>query len=169
MIKFVLGGARSGKTHFAVSEAKKYPQKRIYIATGLPIDEEMREKIRMHKEERGDTFETWEEPIYIPSLVKKLTPGVNVVVVDCLTIWTGNVILDKKDPLDLIEEFFDNIKKLSFEVTFFIISNEVGMGIVPIHELSRKYRELLGRVNIFSAKRSDEVYFMVAGIPWRIK
>ncbi len=169
MIKFVIGGARSGKTHFAINEAKKYPKKRIYMATGLPIDEEMREKIRIHREERGDDFETWEEPIHVPSLVKQLTSDVNVVVFDCLTTWVTNVLLKEKDPVDLIREFFRNIEKLPSEITFFIISNEVGMGIVPTYELSRKYRELLGRVNIFSAKMSDEVYFMVAGIPWKIK
>ncbi len=169
MIKFILGGARSGKTHFVINEAKKYPKRRIYIATGLPVDDEMREKIEIHKRERADAFETWEESISISSLLERVTPDVKVVVVDCLTTWTANVLLEERDPLILIEDFFRNIKKLTHDTTFFIISNEVGMGIVPIYELSRKYRELLGKVNIFSAERSDEVYFMIAGIPWRIK
>ena len=169
MIRFILGGASAGKTRFAINSALKYPEKRIYIATGIPIDNEMERKIEKHKRERGDNFITWEEPYNISSLLKRVTSDIKVVVLDCLTIWSGNVLLKDKDPLKEAKKFLDLFQKLHMDIPFFVVSNEVGMGIIPDNRLSRQYREILGEINILFSQAADEVYFMVAGIPWRIK
>ena len=168
MIKFIVGGANSGKTKFAISFAKRYPPKRIYIATGVPVDREMEEKIETRKKERGKDFETWEEPYEVSSLLGNISEDIKVIVFDCLTTWSANLLLKNKDVILYAKEFLEKLKNFG-EVTFYIISNEVGMGIVPEYELSRKYREILGKINILFASQADEVYFMIAGIPWRIK
>ncbi len=168
MIKFIVGGANSGKTSFAISSAKNYPARRVYIATGIPLDKEMKEKIERHQKERGEDFETWEEPYEVVSLLNNIPKDIKVVVFDCLTTWTANLLLKGKDPILYAERLLKSLK-IYKEIPFFIISNEVGMGIVPEYELSRKYREILGKVNILFANQADEVYFMITGIPWRIK
>ncbi len=169
MIKFIVGGAKSGKTSFSISSAKKLPPKRIYIATALPIDDEMKEKIEHHQRERGEEFETWEEPENILPLLSKIDNSINVVILDCITTWTTNMMLNKKDPVSYMEKFLEEVSRLPPKLPFYIISNEVGMGIVPYNKLSREYREVLGTLNIMIAHYAEEVYFMVSGIPWRLK
>ncbi len=167
MIRFILGGAQSGKTRFALLSARDFPPKRIYIATGLPIDDEMREKIEKHKKERGADFDTWEEPLYIQPLLNKIDSTIKVVVFDCITTWVANMMLNNEDPFPYIGGFLDKVSQ--FDIPFYFISNEVGMGIVPSNSLSRRYREVLGKINILFAQEAEEVYFMISGIPWKIK
>lgn len=170
MITFILGGAKSGKTDFALKLAKKFPQKRIYIATALPIDKEMNKKISIHKKERGNDFETIEEPINIHTVFDKITKkDVNVIIVDCITIWINNLMFYNKEPKIYINKFITMYMNNFKHIPLFIVSNEVGMGLVPENGISRTYREFLGNANKLFADKADEVYFMVAAIPWRIK
>ena len=169
MIKFILGGARSGKTSFAIEAASKYPPKRIYIATALPIDDEMRERIDTHKKERGKRFETWEIPYNLLEILDRPLEDIGVFVLDCITIWTANAMMEDIDPFSYMRGFIDKLKDIKHNIPFYMVSNEVGMGIVPSNPLSRKYRDILGKVNTLLAQEAEEVYFMVAGIPWKLK
>ena len=169
MIRFILGGARSGKTSFAIESALKYPPERIYIATALSIDDEMRERIDAHKKERGKKFQTWEIPYALLEILDRPLENVGVFVLDCITIWTANAMMESIDPLSYLKSFICKLKGIKLETPFYIVSNEVGMGIVPANSLSRRYRDMLGKVNTFLAQEAEEVYFMVAGIPWKLK
>ncbi len=169
MITLILGGARSGKTSFAIEAALKYPPKRIYIATALPIDDEMRERIYTHKKERGERFETWEIPYNLLEVLEYPLDDVGVFVLDCVTIWTANAMMENIEPISYMENFIDRLKDIKYDTPFYIVSNEVGMGIVPSNHLSRRYRDMLGKVNTLLAQKAEEVYFMVAGIPWKLK
>ena len=130
----------------------------------------MNKKILIHKKERGDNFETIEEPINIHTVFDKIDrKDVNVIVLDCITIWINNLMFYNKEPMMYIDKFITIYMNNFKHIPLFIVSNEVGMGLVPENSVSRTYRELLGNANKFFATKSDEVYFMVAAIPWRIK
>lgn len=158
----ITGGERSGKSDLAIKIALK-KSKRAFLATAEPIDEEMRSRIENHKKDRGALFDTFEEPIHLDEALK-LTKHYDVCVIDCMTTWLGNLIYHDADIKAGIEKFTSNLN--GNEV---IVSNEVGMGIVPADKMTRMYVEDLGRLNQKLSKMADEVFFMVAGIPLKIK
>ncbi len=174
---FITGGARSGKSSFAEKVAAKTSKEVAYIAAGQPLDEEMAFRIKKHREKRINTWETYEEPIEVRKLVGRLGLEKEVILIDCLTLLISNLLLRKenkaKDP-QWQEEILLEIKKLaeaSYKVPaqVIIVSNEVGMGLVPETPLGRFYRDILGRANSIIADRADEVFMMVSGIPLKIK
>lgn len=167
-ITFILGGARSGKSTYALSEANLHQGKKAFIATAEALDEEMRVRITRHKEERGTDWSTLEEPLKIDDAVRSAREGYAAVVVDCLTLWVSNLLHAGSDP----DEAFRSLETAllsSREQHIYIVSNEVGLGIVPEHALSRAYRDRLGEVNRMAARVASRVVFMVAGIPMDIK
>jgi adenosylcobinamide kinase/adenosylcobinamide-phosphate guanylyltransferase len=164
----VIGGARSGKSSFALSKAGSFPGKKAYIATAEALDEEMKERIEKHRGERGKEWETFEEPIKMAGALKEMGSGYNAAVIDCLTLWLSNLLLGTEDPEEEIEGFLSLLRERDHP-PFFIVSNEVGMGIVPDNPLSRRFRDLAGRLNQKVAGIADEVYLVTAGIPLRIK
>lgn len=173
---FITGGARSGKSSFALNEAKRLGGKKVYIATAEPLDEEMKDRIERHKKERGEDWLTIEEPLKISELIKELKGKYDVLLLDCLTLWLSNLILANKGLSGEIEEFITTLKDLKNPPSFnlqpsalFIVSNEIGMGIVPENELARRFRDLAGMTNQKVAKIADEVYLVVSGIPLKIK
>lgn len=175
-IVFITGGARSGKSRFALEKANSMNGKKIYIATAEPLDEEMKERIKRHKEERGREWLTMEEPIKIPKLLRELKGECDVILLDCLTLWLSNLMVAGKELSGEIEEFIADLKGIKNSsssclqpLVLFIVSNEVGMGIVPENELARRFRDLAGMLNQRVAEIADEVYFMVSGIPLKIK
>ncbi len=169
-IIFISGGARSGKSTFAIQEAKKHKGKIAFIATCEPKDREMKKRIALHKISRPKNWTIFEEPIDIEPCIKSCSSGFKTIIVDCLTLWITNLIMNRM-PSRLIEE---RIKKLinaidKIKADCIIVTNEVGLGIVPGNKLARDFRDIAGRINQIVAQKSKTVYFMVSGIPWRIK
>ncbi|MBW2599806.1 MAG: bifunctional adenosylcobinamide kinase/adenosylcobinamide-phosphate guanylyltransferase [Deltaproteobacteria bacterium] len=171
MIVFVTGGARSGKSNFAQDMAEKIEGKRLFLATAQAFDEEMRLRIEKHREQRGDRWDTLEEPVHLGKALKPVRDSYNIIIVDCLTVWMSNLLMKYSDQgeklLEIIDDFFLSIKEI--DGTLIVVSNEVGMGIVPDNKLARDYRDQLGFLNQRMARRADEVYALLSGIPVRIK
>ena len=166
-ITLITGGGRSGKSGQALSRAGHYGS-RAFIATAEPVDGEMRERIARHKRERADSFMCIEEPLDLAAALQKVPTGVEAVVIDCLAVWVGNLMHHQPSrEHEFIERFIDGIGQIAFDLI--LVTNEVGMGIVPDNEMSRKYRDLLGTVNQRIAAVAHEVILMVSGIPLVIK
>jgi adenosylcobinamide kinase / adenosylcobinamide-phosphate guanylyltransferase len=168
-LTFITGGARSGKSSFALREAEKHRGRKAYIATAEALDEEMSQRIERHKKERGREWETIEAPLLKPEAVRGLAANYRVILVDCLTLWLSNVISEGRDAEDDLGELMAILRQPGTPTHVYIISNEVGGGIVPENELARRFRDLAGAVNQKVAGVADEVYFIVAGIPLKIK
>lgn len=162
----ITGGARSGKSSFALKEAERLPGNRAFIATMEPGDDELRQRIARHQAERGPGWETFEEPLSVPRLFAQLQ-GYSVVLVDCLTLWLANLMQAGIDPEKKTDELLAAAAKAASPV--FLVSNEVGMGIVPENALARQFRDQAGFMNRRVAATADEVYLVVAGIAVRIK
>ena len=168
-ITFILGGARSGKSTYALELARKY-KKVAFIATCEALDKEMAKRIRLHKESRPKYWDTFEEPKEIETTLKKLVNKYDCIVIDCLTLLVSNLFLCglNKDAIEeKISKLISALKKINCRVI--LVSNEVGMGIVPDNKLARDFRDVAGWINQIVARESDDVIFMVSGIPWRIK
>jgi adenosylcobinamide kinase/adenosylcobinamide-phosphate guanylyltransferase len=166
---FVLGGARSGKSSFAQKYAETHYRSRLFLATAQILDEEMAERVQLHREARGSEWNVLEEPFEIHApLHSSSNPG-QVILVDCLTVWLSNILLQKgTDRVGVYEE--NLLKALSLRKgPVILVSNEVGLGIVPENPLGRTFRDLAGRLNQSVAAAADHVVFMVAGIPWVLK
>ncbi|MFN3481348.1 MAG: bifunctional adenosylcobinamide kinase/adenosylcobinamide-phosphate guanylyltransferase, partial [Thermodesulfovibrionales bacterium] len=157
--------------------ATELPGKKVYIATAEPLDEEMRQRIERHIKERGVDWFTIEEPLKISDLITQLKGRYDVLLLDCLTLWLSNMMLANKEELlsEEMEEFIKTLrdfKPLALSLkpsALFIVSNEVGMGIVPEKEVARKFRDLAGMLNQKVAEIADEVYVVISGIPLKIK
>jgi len=167
-IIFILGGARSGKSTYALSLAKKY-RKVAFVATCQPLDKEMQERIRLHKKVRPGHWKTFEEPKDIEVLSGKIGNEFDCIIIDCLTLLVSNLILDGyKDGgiLKKIDAMLVNFRKKKAKVV--MVSNEVGLGLVPANKLGRAFRDVAGKVNQIIAKEADEVFFVVSGIPLKL-
>jgi adenosylcobinamide kinase/adenosylcobinamide-phosphate guanylyltransferase len=143
---------------------------RVYVATAEPIDDEMRERIARHREERGDAFLTVEEPLDISRAILSAPSNVNVGIVDCLTVWLGNLLHHRgvtKDLYPEIRSFLDLLSSPPFHLI--IVSNEVGMDIVPDNYIARRFRDLCGQMNQYVAQQSARVILMICGIPLILK
>ena len=189
-IIFITGGARSGKSSFALNEASKINGKKAYIATAEALDDEMKERIEKHKKNRSQEWDTYEEPANISSVLSEIREKYRVVVLDCLTLWLSNILTrtqsaehppnnrraGRTQTADKnIQEFIDVLKDFSVcslgsgFCNLYVVSNEVGMGVVPDNELAREFRDLAGFLNQRVAEIADEVYLVTAGIPIKIK
>lgn len=168
-IVFITGGARSGKSSFALKEASKIKGKKAYIASAEALDEEMKERIEKHKERRGKEWDTFEEPLRIADVIKEAISDYRVVVIDCLTLWLSNIMHSNLNADNEIENLINSLRFTHHASHIYIVSNEVGMGIVPDNELARKFRDLAGILNRKVAAISDAVYLITAGIPLKIK
>lgn len=168
-ITFILGGARSGKSTQALLLAKKY-KKVAFIATSQALDEEMAERIRLHKNSRPRHWQTFEQPKELAWELKRAGNGFDCVIIDCLTLLVSNLILAKASR-ESIENKINQMLCLLREAKYrsIIVSNEVGLGIVPNNKLAREFRDIAGRANQIVAKASSEVIFMVSGIPTKIR
>ena len=177
-IIFVLGGARSGKSVFAIQQASKISGKKAYIATAEALDEEMQQRIEEHKRQRGNDWITYEEPLKIAEVIKEIDDHYSVIVIDCITLWLSNLIHTELVTSDEINYLMDvltgNKSKIEMdrpspESPIFIVSNEVGMGIVPDNEIARRFRDMAGLLNQKIAEIADEVYITFSGIPVKVK
>ena len=167
MLTFVTGGARSGKSGFAQSQALSKSLNPIYIATAKIWDSEFENRVNRHKADRGTewtSIESYKELATLPILEK-------VVVIDCVTLWLTNLFVEKKNEIDLcLEEFKRELDQLlPLNTHIYLISNELGMGLHAETEIGRKFTDLQGWANQYAASKADEVVFMVSGIPLYIK
>jgi adenosylcobinamide kinase/adenosylcobinamide-phosphate guanylyltransferase len=187
----ILGGARSGKSAFAERLAASSDQPVAFIATATAGDDEMRERIARHRASRPEGWHTLEEPLDLARAVLQAAELADVVLLDCVTLWLGNVLLQasgqrEKDDEDEVGfhttgRLFDEralreceallavVKSLGPNKTLIVVTNEVGLGIVPAYPLGRLYRDTLGYVNQRLAQTADRVYLMVAGMAVDIK
>lgn len=165
MITLITGGVKSGKTTFALKLGETY-QKKLYIATAEPFDEEMERKIEKHQQERDGSWTTAEEPTEIFNAVQK-GAEFEYTVLDCITVWMNNLFYHKKDIGIYTERFIGALKNINFNLT--IVTNETGLGVIPADKLSRDYTNMLGITNQKIAKVADQTIFMVSGLPIYIK
>lgn len=159
----ITGGERSGKSAYAMRIALERGTRRAFVATAEPLDDEMRARIKRHREDRGSLFETIEEPVEVPTVLRRCA-SYDVVLVDCMTTWLGNLMHYQRDILAMKDELLASVS--GNEV---LVTNEVGMGIIPVDASTRLYVEELGRLNAALAQRADQVIFMVAGLPLILK
>lgn len=171
-LTFITGGARSGKSALAVQIALESDGKVAFIATASAGDEEMERRILMHKKSRPEKWTTIEEPRDIASAITS-AHGYDIVIIDCLTLLLSNLICECSD-LDETDWILEEVKKIAesardFEGKVIVISNEVGMGIVPENRLAREFRDLAGKANQIMAKSADRIYVCFSGITIQIK
>jgi len=166
----ITGGAGSGKSEYALTLAESLPgDKAMYfIATAQALDDEMKSRIENHQKRRGKHWKTVEEPLELAETLSRLDDPQNVLLIDCLTLWTSN--LQSRDE----NGFSGTVSNLAAGITLFsgsliIVTNEVGMGIVPADADTRRYRDRLGAVNRTVAEACGDVVLMVSGIPVRVK
>lgn len=170
-ITLITGGVRSGKSAYALACASATCGTKAFIATAIPFDIEMEERARNHQLERGDVFVTIEEPYDLPKAISGLNDEVKAVVVDCLTVWLGNLFYKHENDLDIIKSSVDQLISSfnSCHADIYMVTNEVGWGIVPDNKLSRLFRDYNGLLNQKVASRADEVIVVICGIPSKIK
>lgn len=166
---FVIGGARSGKSSFALKLALAMPGEKTYIATGTASDPEMKVRIEKHKGSRGVCWKTIEEPREIAARLTAIGHN-GAILLDCLTLWISNLMQAGLTDDEIMKEagaLAKSCKKAKADVV--IVSNETGLGIVPENRLARRFRDASGLVNQLMAQEAGAVYFVAAGIPVKIK
>ena len=172
-LTLVLGGARAGKSSYAQRLAAS-GERVLFVATAEAGDQEMEARIKAHREARPPHWDTLEEPIDLVTALTPLLDRYDTVVLDCLTLWVSNLLLRSPDPKSARKEILSEARTLlelcrNGDTTWIVVSNEVGLGVVPPSELGRVYADELGRVNQLVAAEADEVYFMAAGLPLEMK
>ena len=167
---FIIGGARSGKSSYALELGSGFPGRKGFIATAEAFDEEMKERISLHQTTRPLEWETIEEPVDLGKRLQNIAGLYDVVIVDCLTLWLSNMLGrggDSEHIKTAVGHLTSVLNDLSYKVI--IVSNEVGLGIVPENKIARLFRDLGGWMNQKVASVADEVYLVTCGIPMRIK
>ena len=164
-ISLVLGGARSGKSRFAEELLAGHAGRRIYLATAEPGDEEMRARIADHRQRRGEGWRTVEAPMDIAAAIRHA--GDDAILLDCLTLWLANLLAADRDIAAATGELGEALAQARAPVV--LVSNEVGLGIVPDNPLARSFRDHAGRLNQAMAALADRVFFLAAGLPMTLK
>jgi adenosylcobinamide kinase/adenosylcobinamide-phosphate guanylyltransferase len=179
MIHLVTGGARAGKSGWALARADERASADsplAFIATAQALDPEMNARIVRHREERGPRWVTFEEPLDVPERIGGIAREHGAVVLDCLTLWTSNLLFARDD--DAADAWIDGrIAALTVALAeargdgghVIVVTNEVGLGIVPFDPLTRRYRDHLGRCNQAVAAIADRVTLLVSGLPLTLK
>jgi adenosylcobinamide kinase/adenosylcobinamide-phosphate guanylyltransferase len=166
---FVLGGARSGKSSYALQQGKAQSP-RAFLATAEALDSEMAIRIKKHKQSRGKGWKTFEVPIQLTEWFARDGAKYSSVVVDCLTLWLNNLLRDKVRSGQVpsyVRKLLQTIRGCPCQVV--LVSNELGLGLVPGDTVSREFRDAAGRMNQLIAAEADEVHFLVSGLPLRLK
>jgi len=176
-LTFIVGGARSGKSTRAEQLAARGGRV-LYVATAEGRDEEMRSRIAAHRAARPDHWDTLEEPLHLAGALRSVHHRYDTVLIDCLTLWVSNLLLDRQPGIasrgNREERILSSTRELldvcaGSHAHWIVVSNEVGLGVVPPSPLGRAFRDALGRVNQAVAARAGEVCLMVAGLPLQIK
>lgn len=173
-IIFITGGARSGKSTYAQQMASEMSNDVLFIATAEPLDDEMLDRIQNHRLSRPEHWKTVELPRDLAEGLKNIPAIPDMAIIDCITLLVSNLIQQDKPANELEKIALSEISGLiefisSTNSIFIIVSNEVGLGLVPDNKMARDYRDILGKVNQIIAQNANEVYFMISGIPQRIK
>jgi adenosylcobinamide kinase/adenosylcobinamide-phosphate guanylyltransferase len=166
-IILVLGGARSGKSAFAEGLIDASGLKKIYLATGQVFDSEMESRVGLHKARRGLEWALHEEPLDLADSLERVAAAGAAVLVDCLTLWVTNLMMAEKPMAMEADRLVDAIHALPGTIVF--VSNEVGLGIVPDNAMARAFRDHTGLLHQAIAAVADEVYFVAAGLPLKLK
>ena len=171
MITFIIGGCRSGKSAEALRRAEALDAKRrLFVATCRPHDAEMRARIERHRRERDASWETLEVPLNLVEALETHNTSGHVILVDCLTLWTTNLMLDDPSENEVEAQALNLVSALAaMHCPVILVANEVGQGIVPENAMARRFRDWAGMVNQKVAACADQVIWMVAGIPVKIK
>lgn len=162
----ILGGARSGKSRHALQLTEGMTGRPVFIATAIAEDDEMRRRIDRHRSERGAHWTTVEAPFDLEGAIARLTAN-DTAVVDCLTLWLSNSMRENRDPAAKIAELLNTVG--DSPARLILVSNEVGLGIVPATPLGRDFRDEQGRLNQRLAEIADQVIFVAAGLPLTLK
>lgn len=165
-LTLVLGGAASGKSEFAEQLVIATEKSRKYLATSQIFDAEMQAKVDRHLVQRGDGWETIEEPLDLGPALKAAVPD-QIILLDCATLWLTNVLMAERDIAQECAKLVADLRSCEAEIV--VVSNEVGMGIVPEHAISRQFREAQGRLNAMIAEAAGNVFFVAAGLPLVLK
>jgi len=172
---FITGGARSGKSRLAEQITQDYGAPLCYIATAQAFDKEMDLRILKHQQRRGKAWRTIEEPLQLTQTLKNCDDSCKAILIDCITLWLTNLIFKYENQGDAMEEL---VKKEvhhlasilgSMTTPVIIVSNEVGLGIVPEHKLGRIFRDISGQANQILAAAAENVYTVISGIPLKLK
>ena len=166
-VTLVLGGARSGKSRYAEGLVDRHPGRRTYLATAEVLDDEMAARVKAHRARRDSDWRTVEEPLELAARLKAETEQGAAVLVDCLTLWLGNLLGEARDIDTEIDGLIDAIGQFGGPVVF--VSNEVGQGIVPDNALARQFRDHAGILHQRLAEKADRVVFVTAGLPMNLK
>jgi len=170
MKELILGGARSGKSHYAEVCAKESRMDVVYVATAQALDEEMQKRIQHHQQQRPEHWRLIEEPLDLVTVLKDNASSSTCILVDCLTLWLSNQLCSEEDKIQFennINKLITILPELSGDIIF--VSNEVSMGIIPMGEINRQFVDEAGRLHQQLAAICDKVTLMVAGIPSHIK
>jgi len=168
-ITLVLGATRSGKSSYARHIVEEGCDRPVYLATAEGLDGEMRERIARHRAERGPKWACIEEPLDIAQVIRNISSKIDGVLLDCITLWLSNVLIKEgwKNFAKRRKDLLSALQCMSCDIV--IVSNEVGMGLVPDNQLGREFRDYAGWLNQDIAKIADNVVFVMAGIPLLLK
>jgi adenosylcobinamide kinase/adenosylcobinamide-phosphate guanylyltransferase len=166
-LTLVLGGARSGKSRHAEALVASIAPPWRYVATAQALDEEMDERIALHRRRRGSGWETHEAPVDLAGTIARLGEQFAPILVDCLTLWLTNLMLAEHDVATAVAKLETALEAAVAPIV--LVANEVGLGIVPENALARRFRDEAGRLSQRLAGRADRVFFMVAGLPMQVK
>lgn len=165
----ILGGARSGKSRHALALGQRCATtgEWVFVATAVRSDDEMSARIDKHRADRGRDWRTVEEPVELACVISEHCVANSVVVVDCLTLWLNNLMLHRRNLVDELDALVNSVESANGELV--IVSNELGLGLVPDTPLGREYRDWHGATNQRVAAVCDSVLLMVAGVPLTVK
>ncbi|MCY4018310.1 MAG: bifunctional adenosylcobinamide kinase/adenosylcobinamide-phosphate guanylyltransferase [Chloroflexi bacterium] len=174
---FLLGGARSGKSRYAEAWARTHGARVLFVATAQAGDADMAARIAEHRARRPGHWQSLEAPRQVPQRIRDCAIPHDVLLLDCITLMTSNLLLDLPEStsqIDANEAILSEVEALlavyeRSEATWMVVSNEVGMGVVPPSRLGVLFRDMLGRANQRVAERADEVILLVAGLSWKLK
>jgi adenosylcobinamide kinase/adenosylcobinamide-phosphate guanylyltransferase len=166
-VTLVLGGARSGKSRFAERLCAESGLAKHYIATGRAWDGEMAARIAAHRLDRGDNWTTHEAPLDVVAALEALDAPGKVILVDCLTLWVTNLMMEERAGPAAFQQLADFVARARARVV--LVSNEVGLGIVPENKMARDFRDHAGRLHQTIAEQATDVYFVAAGLPLKMK
>lgn len=182
-IILITGGARSGKSTFAEVQVKTHKLQTAYVATAVAFDDSMKNRIKKHIDQRPEFWTTFEQPTQVHEIIETINQKHKVMLLDCITVLLTNTLFQNdvdwdtitEEKIDIIEEKIQSdlnklVKKMQeSDLTSYLVTNEIGSGIVPENKLARIFRDIAGRGNQYLASVSDEVYYVVSGIPMKIK
>lgn len=174
---FVLGGARSGKSQFVEGYAREHARKVLFVATAQAFDDEMQTRIAHHRETRPAAWHTLEVPLGVGGAIKHFSGEYELLILDCLTLLAANALMQLPEDSSQEDAAAAIMREIDLllatyahsSAVWLVVSNEVGMGVVPPTKLGRFFRDELGKANQKIAQAADEVILMVAGLPWRLK